>query len=637
MRYLITILFLISYNSRAQCPSYQQFGSSWVSGNFTINDSNQVIQCSGQPIFVKTSSTIENARYIFEYNTPNDTSFATQVNFYTYSKPGYYNIVQIGTVNGKPSLACKTIFVLTTPIPTFTLSNCDSSTAKIVINSSDTDYNEYLIDWGDGRASQIFGVNQNTISYSYSSTGTYKIKITGNVKLTNCSNVSASQTFTATAASLIIPTFLTSEVKNDLSAELVYKSSHTTLPFTLNQRIFPSTNFSQIIPLPISNGLDWKIKLDALQTNVHTYCYTFSQTKQCSGIATYNSSNEVYTLPLTIRSEPNQNILNWKIYPSTTFKRYNIKRDGMVIANINSNFIISYIDSNVVCGQSYQYQVIAETNDITSSSANVTIKTEPNEVPPPLRNTFVSIVNNKPLISVLSLPIDVSKLQNYIISTSNSTFNTIQNLYTDSISNPSKEALCYKVSYKDVCNKTPASQPEICTIFLQVQNGELVWSSMSPFNSQIIMYTVEKTTSDGIVIATYDIGTSTTWPIDFTDTNTEVIYRIRATSTDGQMSTSNTILFQRSANLFVPDTFSPNNDLLNDTFDIKGQSIEQGQVSIYDRWGNILFHTTDWKKGWDGTDANGRNVPPGFYTYRIEYADTQKNAYTKRGTVSLLR
>ncbi|TAG61104.1 MAG: gliding motility-associated C-terminal domain-containing protein, partial [Runella slithyformis] len=165
----------------------------------------------------------------------------------------------------------------------------------------------------------------------------------------------------------------------------------------------------------------------------------------------------------------------------------------------------------------------------------------------------------------------------------------------------------------------------------------LRWSAQSPFVGAVAGYMVEKVGASGQVLGSYDVGLATTWTADVNDTDQTVVYRVRATATNGQTSISNTVLLVRVVSLFIPNGFSPNNDQINDVFELKGQFIEKGAVTIFDRWGNVLYHTNDWQKGWDGKDAKGQNVAGGFYAYRVVYTDGKKNDYTKTGTVYLVR
>jgi gliding motility-associated-like protein len=70
--------------------------------------------------------------------------------------------------------------------------------------------------------------------------------------------------------------------------------------------------------------------------------------------------------------------------------------------------------------------------------------------------------------------------------------------------------------------------------------------------------------------------------------------------------------------VFVPNSFTPNSDGLNDVFLVKGSGIkaEGFSMELKDRWGNTIFSSTDINVGWDGR-VNGINAELGTYVYRI--------------------
>lgn len=89
--------------------------------------------------------------------------------------------------------------------------------------------------------------------------------------------------------------------------------------------------------------------------------------------------------------------------------------------------------------------------------------------------------------------------------------------------------------------------------------------------------------------------------------------------------------------LLIPNAFSPNNDGQNDIFKICNITNEKLiDFKIFNRWGTILFRTTDPKQGWDGTNK-GQQQPIGVYGYviRIGYPDGYVETY--KGTVTLIR
>ena len=87
----------------------------------------------------------------------------------------------------------------------------------------------------------------------------------------------------------------------------------------------------------------------------------------------------------------------------------------------------------------------------------------------------------------------------------------------------------------------------------------------------------------------------------------------------------------------VPNFFSPGSTIgSNDEFKISYKSIISFKCSIFNRWGNLLYHWTDPAKGWDGR-VNGKFVPTGVYYYIIEYKGADGKTRTKSGDINILR
>jgi gliding motility-associated-like protein len=62
------------------------------------------------------------------------------------------------------------------------------------------------------------------------------------------------------------------------------------------------------------------------------------------------------------------------------------------------------------------------------------------------------------------------------------------------------------------------------------------------------------------------------------------------------------IIIEEDFNVFVPNTFTPNNDKLNDEFLPIVRGITDYKFYIMNRWDELLFETTNPSKGWDGTN-----------------------------------
>ncbi|MCQ2286480.1 MAG: gliding motility-associated C-terminal domain-containing protein [Bacteroidales bacterium] len=88
--------------------------------------------------------------------------------------------------------------------------------------------------------------------------------------------------------------------------------------------------------------------------------------------------------------------------------------------------------------------------------------------------------------------------------------------------------------------------------------------------------------------------------------------------------------------LYIPNSFTPNKNGVNDTWKPIGMGIDTYELIIYDRHGSVMFTTTDFNEGWDGM-LNGKTVPLGTYVYRIyvTFVNAEQNIY--KGFVNIIR
>lgn len=88
--------------------------------------------------------------------------------------------------------------------------------------------------------------------------------------------------------------------------------------------------------------------------------------------------------------------------------------------------------------------------------------------------------------------------------------------------------------------------------------------------------------------------------------------------------------------IYVPNTFTPNNDYKNDTFIAKGVGVANYSLSIFNRWGEKVFETTDIANGWDGT-FNGIDCKMDTYAWKINASDNTGNEKDLKGFLTLYR
>jgi gliding motility-associated-like protein len=123
--------------------------------------------------------------------------------------------------------------------------------------------------------------------------------------------------------------------------------------------------------------------------------------------------------------------------------------------------------------------------------------------------------------------------------------------------------------------------------------------------------------------------------------NRQVPFNVQYTVTDsfGCASTATKpVIIYPSCFLAMPTAFTPNNDGLNDFLrPLNAIKAEQVELLVYNRWGQLIFRTSNWKQGWNGT-LNGSVQASGTYVWTLKYInrDTKQTVYLK-GTAVLIR
>ncbi|MBL7917289.1 MAG: gliding motility-associated C-terminal domain-containing protein [Bacteroidia bacterium] len=106
---------------------------------------------------------------------------------------------------------------------------------------------------------------------------------------------------------------------------------------------------------------------------------------------------------------------------------------------------------------------------------------------------------------------------------------------------------------------------------------------------------------------------------------------------------SQTITVKNDFGVYVPNSFTPNYDEVNDyffpVFSPYGLDPKVFEMEIFDRWGHSVFKTTDINVAWDGTMNNKGDefIQEGVYVYKIKYKDMEGKIYHKTGHVTLLK
>ena len=98
------------------------------------------------------------------------------------------------------------------------------------------------------------------------------------------------------------------------------------------------------------------------------------------------------------------------------------------------------------------------------------------------------------------------------------------------------------------------------------------------------------------------------------------------------------VVVHEKTRFYLPNSFTPNGDGINDVFvpvqmEVKDDSYS---ITIYDRWGNLVFKSNDITEGWDGK-VGGKMVATGStYVYFVTYQDFDSRVYEKNGKVTVV-
>jgi gliding motility-associated-like protein len=121
-------------------------------------------------------------------------------------------------------------------------------------------------------------------------------------------------------------------------------------------------------------------------------------------------------------------------------------------------------------------------------------------------------------------------------------------------------------------------------------------------------------------------------------------YTVEVTNRGGCVSKDKVTVFVicNNSNIFVPNSFSPNGDGMNDVFYPRGTGVFRiKNLKIFNRWGEIVFDKNDFmanqeRSGWDGT-YKGQKLLTDVYVYTLEIICDNNAPLVLKGNVALLQ
>jgi gliding motility-associated-like protein len=210
----------------------------------------------------------------------------------------------------------------------------------------------------------------------------------------------------------------------------------------------------------------------------------------------------------------------------------------------------------------------------------------------------------------------------------------------------SAASYCYYMQNADWCGNLSPPSNIACTIHLEGQSkplvNELSWNEYVNWAGGVQVYDLE---IDRGVTGVYE-PLSVKSPV-VTDHLHELpdpafgIFSYRVTATEGQsgrdaISRSNEVILEQVPFVFIPNAFTPNGDGVNDLWHVSSNYVSSGELTIYNRWGQMVF-TGSLTNDWDGS-FEGNEVPSGVYVYHIRYSGFgNATEETAHGLIHLVR
>jgi gliding motility-associated-like protein len=139
----------------------------------------------------------------------------------------------------------------------------------------------------------------------------------------------------------------------------------------------------------------------------------------------------------------------------------------------------------------------------------------------------------------------------------------------------------------------------------------------------------------------FDDGNTSDLPQPIHEFENPGIYNVvvRTTDMNGCVVTIEKVIeVKRLVTLSIPSAFSPNDDGINDVFEIGHWNVERFNMQVFNRWGQMVYETNSIAFKWDGTSStSGTPVPEGVYVYVIEAITFDNKQVKQNGTITLIR
>ena len=251
-------------------------------------------------------------------------------------------------------------------------------------------------------------------------------------------------------------------------------------------------------------------------------------------------------------------------------------------------------------------------------------------------NNEIIIVNPLPVIKLPLLEVCVNEppfFLNYATPAGGDYFinNQFVSLFKPSVFNIGDHLVRYE--YTDSATTCNAIKEEDITILPQPISDFYCSSYLVKQDTPIVFFSTsnEYTSLYWIIDDELIINDSISFSYTYPDTGVYTVQLITLNEYNCSDTAVNDITILPSYTVYIPNTFSPNDNNINDVFFPKGEGIKEYRITIFNRWGENIF------KGEKNSPWGGENVPEGKYAYMIEILNLRNRSFKYVGNILLLK
>ncbi|WP_254412934.1 T9SS type B sorting domain-containing protein [Dyadobacter diqingensis] len=562
-----------------------------------------------------------------------------------YSVAGDFRVLQNANVNGREVTHCEQVKVYETIRINAGVTSCGGGSVKLTLEDSRIiqAYNHVEINWGDNEKDIWSKGNSMTLDHNYKNiTGTPPvIRIKGIHATGSACAEGLEQRVTVVFQQPLLKNIQIKsvEMKGNGNLEVSYEGL-TSIATDIMSSNDGGTNY--VLGGTRTSGGTQFYRIANLNTT-QVYKVKLASKDLCGG---KQDSEIVSSMVLKGSSADEKNAISWNEYPDAIdFQEYRLMKDGVVLKSFTDIKTTSFEDDDVQCGDNYEYSIVAVTKTITSTSAPVSISTSLSS-PKTITEAYVTVNANDLIQLTANLPGAGSKTNYSIVIErgvdEKANYKKVNTLYGETVFEDfnvkaDNHSYCYRLIYENACGqKSPPSEP-VCSILFKNEAPLLIWTIEKPFTDEIASYTMIQKGSGGSIME-MDLKLKTQYHPDLgKQSDKDYTFQVRADSESGSFqSFSNIINYKRDAEVFAPGAFSPNDDGYNDTFEVKAEMYKTFKMSVINRWGEVVFHSNDILKGWDGK-IKGKEAPVGAYIWHVEIVDNLDQTVKKNGSFVLLK